>query len=150
MTATQKSIYIENFRLDISSYVIKNVFSTFGEVIHVEIPTFPPGHLLNASSRNLVSKGFAFIEFKRPEDARKACEFFRDFKSLLEILNSSGKNTISRQSANKIHEVMRDADHESILSCTVIPKNLYNELNNQYRQERFKSLTRAAKMLVIS
>lgn len=149
MTSLQKSIYIENFPLETSSHVLKNLFSSFGEVNQIDMPTFPPGHILNADRKNLISKGFALIEFKRLEDASRACEFFSDIGLIREILTRS-TDSDSNQTADKIYRLIQDTNCKQILSCTVIPKYLYIELNKQYQQQRFQSLTRAAKMLVIS
>lgn len=44
---------------------LKNVFSVYGEVVYVSVPTYKTTHKI---------KGFAFIQFDSPESANKAIE----------------------------------------------------------------------------
>ena len=60
------TVYAENLAPEADHDVIRNLFSSFGDIVYVSIPKFKSGR----------SKGFAFIEFKTPESVEKVLREF--------------------------------------------------------------------------
>ena len=60
------TIYAENLAPEADHDVIRNLFSSFGDIVYVSIPKFKSGR----------SKGFAFIEFKTAESVDKVLREF--------------------------------------------------------------------------
>ena len=60
------TVYAENLAPEADHDVIRNIFSSFGDIVYVSIPKFKSGR----------SKGFAFIEFKTPESVEKVLREF--------------------------------------------------------------------------
>ncbi|XP_047174630.1 polyadenylate-binding protein 7-like [Vigna umbellata] len=58
------NLYIKNLDSDITEALLQEKFSTFGKIISLAI----------AKDDNGLSKGFAFVNYDRPDDARKAME----------------------------------------------------------------------------
>lgn len=58
------NLYIKNLDLDITEALLQEKFSPFGKIISLAI----------AKDDNGLSKGFAFVNYDRPDDARKAME----------------------------------------------------------------------------
>lgn len=58
------NLYIKNLDSDITEALLREKFSTFGKIISLAI----------AKDDNGLSKGFAFVNYDSPDDARKAME----------------------------------------------------------------------------
>lgn len=61
------TIYVEHIKSDTSHEWVSSVFSEFGKVVYVSIPKY---------IHNRLNKGFAFIEYEQPEEAKKALDYF--------------------------------------------------------------------------
>ncbi|KAI0636879.1 hypothetical protein C8Q77DRAFT_1095001 [Trametes polyzona] len=70
-TKTKKTIYIGGIGDDVDEAVILENFSTFGDIIEVQLPTAPT----NPSNPNEVKhRGFAFVTYSSPADAQDAID----------------------------------------------------------------------------
>ncbi|GLV32280.1 La related protein 7 [Carabus blaptoides fortunei] len=61
------TIYVERVPAEVEHDWLKNIFSKFGTVDYVSIPKY---------KHNKMIKGFAFIEFSKPDEAQKVLEYF--------------------------------------------------------------------------
>ena len=62
--AKYTNIYIKNLDPDITEALLQEKFSSFGKIISLAI----------AKDDNGLSKGFAFVNYDNPDDARQAME----------------------------------------------------------------------------
>ena len=62
-----RRIYVGSLAYDVSEETLRIIFEPFGPVVKVDMPK-EPGHV------PVRSKGFAFVEFERPESARAALQ----------------------------------------------------------------------------
>lgn len=67
---TDARLYIGSLHFSITAEDLKAVFEPFGEIDHVDLHKEPTGK----------SKGYAFVQFKRPDDAEKAIEHMDNFE----------------------------------------------------------------------
>ena len=58
------NLYIKNLELDMTQDVLEQTFAKFGKIVSLVIARGDDG----------VSKGFGFVNFENPNDARKAVE----------------------------------------------------------------------------
>lgn len=148
MMDTNSTIYIENFPLTTKPKILHDVFSCFGHIIAIKLPTFPPGHPLNIDPNYPSCKGFAFIQFASQSDAQKACDFFHNLNNIFHLYKKDKEQRISYSMLFKI--TSDSIDHHSILLCRVMSKRAFLELEKDYENTKFKSLTGVAKMLSLS
>ena len=64
---TKSTVYVENFPPQLTNMQLAMIFARAGKVMHVSIPKF------KASKQ---SKGFAFIEYSKEEEANEAIKKF--------------------------------------------------------------------------
>jgi hypothetical protein len=62
--ARYTNLYMKNLDLDITDTFLKERFSSFGQIISLAV----------AKDSNGMSKGFGFVNFDNPDDAKKAIE----------------------------------------------------------------------------
>jgi len=70
-TKTKRTVFVGGVGDDVDEAAIMAAFSTFGDIIEVQLPTAPTN-----PSQQTVSKhrGFAFVTFGSPEDAQDAID----------------------------------------------------------------------------
>ena len=76
--AKYTNLYIKNLDSDITEALLQEKFSSFGKIISLVI----------SKDDNGLSKGFAFVNYENPDDARKAMEAMNglQFGSLFTLL----------------------------------------------------------------
>lgn len=151
----KRTIYVENFPIDISENALNNIFKIFGTIRHVELPTFSPNHPRNKGRSKLQTKGFAFIEYTSIEFAEKACSFFNDLKILSELkyqpkTETSGTCVISDGDKILLAKLEKCSGHESAYLFRVMSKRTHQYISNQYREMRLQSLIQTAKFLIMA
>lgn len=75
------TVYVEGFSVHTDHKWIQSVFENFGKINYISLPRF--------KSTNK-PKGFAFVEFDTPREARKACKYF---KAQLEAAHHSSEES---------------------------------------------------------
>lgn len=163
-------MYIENFPLNTTVSLITKLFSNFGQVKGVDLPTFDAKHPICRGSPSPKTKGYAFVEFAKSEEAKKACKFFNDLSYILtaasKLLGKSEVTTKLEQSLadNLIPErdhnsqatidlresILYNLEFRKLLLVRVMTKHQFQKLAAHHNEQRFQSLVRAAKMLVVS
>ncbi|KAF9783873.1 RNA-binding domain-containing protein [Thelephora terrestris] len=70
-TKTKRTVFVGGVGDDVDEVALMDAFSTFGDIIDVQLPTAPtnPSQQTNAKHR-----GFAFVTFGSPEDAQDAID----------------------------------------------------------------------------
>ena len=76
--AKYTNLYIKNLDSDITEALLQEKFSSFGKIISLAI----------SKDDNGLSKGFAFVNYENPDDAKKAMEAMNglQFGSLFTLL----------------------------------------------------------------
>lgn len=139
-----RTLYVENFPLETSKTTLTKLFNNFGKVTRVELPTFSPEHPLCKGLPRPKSKGYAFIEFLKQVEARRAQEFFNNLDIILhkDIENTQGMDEI----CNKI---IYNLEYRNLRYLRVMTKEDFTNLTNLYTGQRLSSLIEAAKLLAI-
>ncbi|KAI0928519.1 hypothetical protein AcW1_005740 [Taiwanofungus camphoratus] len=69
-TKTKKTIFVGGIGDDVDEAVLLETFSTFGDIIEVQLPVAPT----NPSQQNVKHRGFAFVTYASPADAQDAID----------------------------------------------------------------------------
>lgn len=149
---SKRTIYVDNFSLDISEQTLAKLFSTFGKIKHIDLPIFPAEHPLNRGQTK--NKGYAFIEYNSIADACKADAFFNDLKLLSYLysaeLPDDRTESIGDNDKTLLKRISNDPNHKLIYYCRVMMKKNFTTLTDRFEEERLQSLIKAAKFLVIT
>lgn len=62
--ARYTNLYVKNLDLDITETLLQEKFSSFGKIISLAV----------AKNNNGMSRGFGFVNFDKPDDAKRAME----------------------------------------------------------------------------
>ncbi|GMH09878.1 hypothetical protein Nepgr_011719 [Nepenthes gracilis] len=123
------NLYIKNFDSDITEEVLQEKFSQFGNVISLVV----------IKNENGASKGFGFVNFDNPDDAKQA----------MEVMNGSqlGSKSLYVARAQKkaereqiLRRVFEEKRKEKILKCmgsNVYIKNIKDDVNDEELRELF-------------
>lgn len=137
-----KSIYIENFPLNTTESILKEVFIGFGKIEKIDLPIFGPEHPLTKKLKREQTQGYAFIEFTDKQSVKKACDHFNSISNILqndtEILDDTED------------EKFKISGKYNMALIRVMPKQLYVTLAKRYDEQRFLSMVNAAKLLVVA
>lgn len=152
MEQNSRIIYADLFPLDTTWNEVKEVFSVFGKVKYINMPTFHPDHPLNKEHSSPRCKGYAFIEYHTKDDAKKACDFLNDLNNILILDQKPPDNKDAERPA--VHEEIRsklldNPRHVALMPLRVMLKSVYLDLVRQCKEQRYQSLMRAAKTLTI-
>lgn len=151
MDRDERIVYVENFVLNTTETKLSNLFKNFGKVKQIDLPTFDNEHPLNKGLPRPKCKGYAFIEFQTADEASRVCEFYNDLNIILERDTSEAKSNIESYSLAEIQKkVFENLEFKDLLSLRVMPKVKHVELTRRYNNQRFQSMVRAAKFLVVA
>lgn len=124
------TIYVERLPDDTGHEWLKEIFSTFGAVDYVSLPKY---------KHNKRHKGFAFIEFRTPEDALKAVTHFESIgcklptqmppNQLVSIVNFEPSHIAERE--QQVEEVPEEENNETEHET---PESKSNENNEKMKQ----------------
>lgn len=157
MDQNSRTLYADLFALDTSENDVKGLFSLFGKVKHLNMPTFYQEHPLNKGHSKPRCKGYAFIEYYSKDDATKACDFFNDLNTLLirdedrGATSSAGAGDAedaSDESTTKV-KILEHPRYVAMIPIRTMLKSDYHELVRQFKEQKFQSLMRVAKTLAI-
>lgn len=137
------TIYVENFPLETRQDTLLEIFKTFGSIKNIKMATFDPEHPLNkAHKKNShhipVAKGYSFIEFHTKSGAEEACSYFNDLNRILatDEEDTPGKKGPEGDSRYRLLRVMS--------------KKNFKDISVRYDEQRYQSLVKVAKRLLIS
>ncbi|CAH1646803.1 unnamed protein product [Spodoptera littoralis] len=82
--ADSRTVYVESIPVTASREWLERVFSDYGHVAYISLPKFKNSQKI---------KGFAFIEFNRPEDAQKCISTFTKMGSEEPSMDTTEKKT---------------------------------------------------------
>lgn len=166
MDLITRTIYVENFPLDTERDVLKKLFTHFGKIKHVEMPTFDKEHPINKNSPLLKAKGYAFIEFYNKSDADKACSHYNNLENILccqqetqldDNYSDDNKQQQLDDMTKQVEEHIKpDGGQNKFIHdnryklLRVMSKKNFKEFSRRYDEERFQSLVKASKLFYCS
>ncbi|XP_020599419.1 polyadenylate-binding protein 4-like isoform X2 [Phalaenopsis equestris] len=125
------NLYIKNLEKDFSSDILREIFSEFGIVNSAVV----------MKDENGKSKGFGFVSFESPENAKKAMDIMNGAKLGSKILYvGPAQKKVERENMRK--KLLNNADSQQlnkIQGTTVYVKNLDDSISDEALQERFAS-----------
>ena len=142
---------MENFPLNTTETVLKKLFSKFGTIKRIDLPTFNPEHPICRGLPKPKVKGYAFIEFSSRDEANKATTFFNDL-TFIQFNKQNIPNADSQLKGDDHElriEIWQNLEFNELLNVRVMPKQTFQDLSDRYNDQKFKSLVRAAKLLAI-
>lgn len=152
MDITSNAIYIENFPLDTNENLLRKLFSHFGKIQKIDLPTFESSHPICRGLVNPKTKGFAFIEFTNTDSSDKACRFFNDIDLILrECRHSKQAHKRVKLDGDQLTKaIFENLEFEKLLSMRIMPKGMHKDLTQKYKEARYQSMIRAAHLLVVT
>lgn len=156
MDTSFRTIYIENFPLNASEKLLERLFSKFGPIKHINMPTFEPEHPLCRGLPKPKTKGYAFVEFSKRGDADQACRFFNDLNyiKLAARLFNGGDirdyDELACESSPTTQSIIQNLEFRKLLLLRVMPKDRFQELSKQYNEKKLQSLINAARLLMVT
>lgn len=146
MEINLRTLYVENFPLETSKTTLNKLFTNFGKVTRVELPTFSSEHPLCKGLPRPKSKGYAFVEFLKQVEADQAREFFNNLDTILLEDNANNNSGMNEDISNKI---VRNLEYRKFRCLRVMTKENFTNLTELYIEQRLSSLVGAAKLLAI-
>lgn len=154
MDVSSRTIYIENFPLNTSENTLSKLFKNFGKIKRIDVPTFEPQHPLCRGLPKPKAKGYATIEFTSKDAAEKALEFFNDLNYITQIFDDkaseSTKNGDEQPDSLLRNKIVNNLEFKNLLLLRVMSFRTFQDLKERYNEQRFQSLVRAAKLLIIA
>lgn len=145
MEIDSRILYVENFPLETSKTTLIKLFTNFGKVTRVEVPTFLPEHPLCKGLPRPKSKGHAFIEFLKQDEADRARKFFNN----LDIILSSNNTNNNLEMKDICSGIVCNLEYKNLRCLRVMTKEDFTNLSKLYTHQRLSSLVGAAKLLAI-
>ncbi|XP_004246907.1 polyadenylate-binding protein 7 [Solanum lycopersicum] len=123
------NLFIKNLGLDISEEHLREKFSEFGKIIS----------LIIAKDENGCSKGFGYVNFENPDDARRAREAMNGSKLGCKILYvaRAQKKTEREQILRRLFEERRKARLIKYQGSNVYVKNIDGDVKDHELRELF-------------
>lgn len=153
MESTNKTIYIENFPLDTREALLHKLFSHFGRIKHLELPTFDINHPLNKGLPVPKTKGYAFIEFSSLGEAENAIKFFNDLENILHEPEKDVGDDLKncQDSKNSLRaKLLNSLEYKSVIKVRVMSKKFYSSVMLRYKEKKQLAIVMAAKRLAIA
>ncbi|CAN4117165.1 unnamed protein product [Withania somnifera] len=136
------NLFIKNLDLDISEEHLREKFSEFGKIISLAI----------AKDENGGSKGFGYVNFENPDDAKKAVEAMNGSKLGCKILYvaKAQKKTEREQILKRLFEERRKAQLIKYQGSNVYVKNIAGDVTDHELRELFSQCGKitSAKLMV--
>ncbi|KAJ9555083.1 hypothetical protein OSB04_009697 [Centaurea solstitialis] len=127
--AKYTNLYIKNLDLDITEDVLKQKFSVFGNIVSLVI----------AQDDNGVSKGFGFVNFENPDDAKKATEAMNGLNLGAKVLyvGRAQKKSEREQILRRQFEEWRKEQISKYQGSNVYVKNINDNVTEDELRECF-------------
>ncbi|PWA78576.1 poly(A) binding protein 7 [Artemisia annua] len=139
--AKYTNLYIKNLELDITQDVLEQTFAKFGKILSLVIARDDDG----------VSKGFGFVNFENPNDARKAVEEMNGYELGSKVLyvaraqkKSEREQTLRRQFEERRKDQIRKYQESNIYVKNVDDDVTEDQLRDHFRH--FGTITSAKLM----
>lgn len=150
MDSANNTIYIENFPLDTRESLLHKLFSHFGRIKHLELPTFDANHPINRGLTVPKTKGYAFIEFSSKAEAENALRFFNSLDNILynpEEHQAGDSNDSSKSNLNS--KLLNSLEFKNLIQLRVMSKKFHSSVVQQYKEQKQLAIVMAAKRLAI-
>ncbi|CAM8958235.1 unnamed protein product [Rhodiola kirilowii] len=128
-TATYRNIYVKNLHLDFTEQDFRETFSKFGEISSLTIATDEDGS----------SKGFGFVNYRNPDDARQAVEFMNGLQfgeKALYVGRAQSKEE-RRQILRRQFEERRKEQIRKCKDCNLYVKNIAESVKEEMLNQLF-------------
>ncbi|KAI3512166.1 hypothetical protein L1887_19397 [Cichorium endivia] len=127
--AKYTNLYIKNLDLDITEEILDQTFSKFGKIVSLVI----------SRDENGVSRGFGFVNFENPDDARKAAEDMNglDLGSKALYVARAQKKAEREQILRRQFEDMRNEQIKKYQGSNVYVKNIHDDVTEEELQQHF-------------
>ncbi|XP_024986890.1 polyadenylate-binding protein 7-like [Cynara cardunculus var. scolymus] len=127
--AKYTNLYIKNLDLDITEDVLKQKFSVFGNIVSLVI----------VQDDNGVSKGFGFVNFENPDDAKKATEAMNGLNLGAKVLyvGRAQKKSEREQILRRQFEEWRKEQISKYQGSNVYVKNINDNVTENELRECF-------------
>ncbi|KAI3706682.1 hypothetical protein L6452_24591 [Arctium lappa] len=127
--AKYTNLYIKNLDFDITEDVLKQKFSVFGNIVSLVI----------AQDDNGVSKGFGFVNFENPDDAKKATEAMNGLNLGAKVLyvGRAQKKSEREQILRRQFEEWRKEQISKYQGSNVYVKNINDNVTEDELRECF-------------
>ncbi|KAL4560443.1 hypothetical protein LXL04_032594 [Taraxacum kok-saghyz] len=127
--AKYTNLYIKNLDMDISEEILDQTFSKFGKIVSLVI----------SRDNNGVSRGFGFVNFENPDDARKAVEDLNGLNlgSKALYVARAQKKAEREQILRRQFEDMRKEQIAKYQGSNVYVKNIDDDVTESELQEHF-------------
>ncbi|XP_065856556.1 polyadenylate-binding protein 7 [Euphorbia lathyris] len=127
--AKYTNLYVKNMDLDISEELLKDKFSEFGKIVS----------LIIATDLNGTSRGFGFVNFENPDDARLAMERMNgtELGSKVLYVGRAQKKAEREQVLRHIFEEKRKEQIMKFKGSNVYVKNIDDDVTDEELREHF-------------
>ncbi|KAF5737507.1 polyadenylate-binding protein 7-like isoform X1 [Tripterygium wilfordii] len=129
LDAKYTNLYVKNLDSDVTEELLQNKFSKFGKIVSLAI----------AKDDNGASKGFAFVNFENPDDARQALEAMNglDLGSRILYVARAQKKAEREQILRHQYEEKRKEKILKYQGSNVYVKNIDDEVTEEELREHF-------------
>nr|XP_043613621.1 polyadenylate-binding protein 7 [Erigeron canadensis] len=140
--AKYTNLYIKNLDLDMTEDVLKEKFSVFGNI----------GSVVIVRDNNGASRGFGFVNFENPDDAKKATEIMNGLNLGEKVLyvGRAQKKSEREQMLRRQFEEWRNEQISKCQGSNVYVKNIEDNVTEGELKERFSQfgMITSAKLMV--
>ncbi|KAL5060118.1 hypothetical protein RYX36_031722 [Vicia faba] len=123
------NLYMKNLDLDITETLLQEKFSSFGKIISLAV----------AKNNNGMSKGFGFVNFDKPDDAKRAMEAMNGLQLGSKILYvSRAQKKAEREQI--LHQQFEEKRKEQVLKYTgsnIYVKNIDDTVSDEGLRDHF-------------